>query len=138
MLQLNASRCIRSLSVESECNRCEVICPTEAIVVADNPLPSINFSACVGCGACDAVCPNEALSLDEFSPTDFFFSYIEDSENLISCRKNVPCIAALNIENIISMAVLKKDIVFDMGHCDGCEIAHKCKPQIEKNYEEAS
>ena len=138
MLKLSASRCVRSLSVESECNKCEVICPTEAIVVADNPLPAINFSACVGCGACDAVCPNEALSLDDFSPTDFFFSYIEDSDNLISCRKNVPCIAALNIENIISMAVLKKEIIFDMGHCDGCEIAYKCKPQIQKNYEEAS
>ena len=138
MIQLSASRCVRSLSRESECNKCEIICPTEAIVVGNNPLPSINFSACVGCGACDAICPNEALSLDEFSSTDFFFKYIEDSENLISCRKNVPCIAALNIENIISMAVLKKEMVFDMGHCDGCEIAHKCKPQIEKNFEEAS
>ncbi|MCW9067922.1 MAG: 4Fe-4S binding protein, partial [Sulfurimonas sp.] len=137
MIQLSASRCVRSLSVESECNKCEVICPTNAIFVGDNPLPAINFSACVGCGACDAVCPNEALLLDNFSPTEFFFSYIEDSDNLISCRKNVPCIAALNIENIISMAVLKKDMVFDMGHCDGCEIAHKCRPQIEKNYEEA-
>ncbi len=138
MIKLSASRCVRSLSVESECNKCELICPTQAIVVGDNPLPSINFSACVGCGACDAVCPNEALSLDDFSPTEFFFSYIEDSDNIISCRKNVPCIAALNIENIISMAILKKEMVFDMGHCDGCEIAHKCRPQIEKNYEEAS
>lgn len=138
MIQLKASRCVRSLSKESECNKCELICPTEAIVVANNPLPSINFSACVECGACDAVCLNEALSLDDFSTTDFFFSFMEDKENLISCRKNVPCIAALNIENIISMALLKKEIVFDMGHCDGCAIAHKCKYEIEKNYEEAS
>ena len=137
MLQLAASRCVRSLSRESECNKCEIICPTDAIVVGSNPLPSINFSACVGCGACDAVCPNEALSLDEFSPTEFFFDFVESDENLISCKKNVPCIAALNIENIISMAVLKKDIVFDMGHCDDCAIAHKCKPQIQNNYEEA-
>jgi len=137
MVQLTASRCVRSLSVDSECNKCEVICPTGAIVVADNPLPAINFSACVGCGACDAVCPNEALALDDFSPTEFFFNFIESEEDLISCRKNVPCIAALNIENIISMAVLKKEMVFDMGHCDACEIASTCRPQIEKNYEEA-
>jgi len=138
MLRLSASRCVRSLSKERECSRCELICPTEAIVVANKPLPSINFSACVGCGACGSVCPNEALSLDEFSSTDFFFEYIEDSQNIISCKKNVPCIAALNIENIISMAVVKKDILFDMGYCDECEIANKCKTQIEKNYEEAS
>jgi len=138
MIQLKASRCVRSLSKESQCNRCEVICPTDAIVVADNPLPSINFSACVGCGACDAVCPSEALYLDDFNATNFFFSFMEDENNLISFRKNVPCIAALNIENIISMALLKKEIIFDMGHCDGCAIAHKCKPQIEKSHEEAS
>jgi ferredoxin len=138
MIQLKASRCVRSLSKESECNKCELICPTEAIIVGDNPLPSINFSACVGCGACDAVCPNEALFLDDFSPTDFFFNYMEDEDNLISCRKNVPCIASLNIENIISMALLKKEMVFDMGHCDGCAIAHKCKPEILRNHEEAS
>ena len=137
MIQLSAGLCVRSLSKDSECNKCEIICPTNAIVVADNPLPSINFSTCVGCGACDAICPNEALSLDDFSSTDFFFNFIEDNDNLISCRKNVPCIAALNIENIISMALLKKEIVLDMGHCEECEIAHTCQPQILKNYEES-
>lgn len=138
MIQLSASRCVRSLARDSECNKCEVVCPTNAIVVGESTLPSINFSSCVGCGACDAVCPNEALSLDDFSATEFFFSFVEDEESLISCKKNVPCIAALNVENIISMAVLKKDIIFDMGHCNGCDIAHTCKPQIESNFEEAS
>lgn len=138
MIEFSASRCVRSLARDSECNKCEIVCPTNAVVVGDNPLPSINFSSCVGCGACDAVCPNEALSLDDFSSTEFFFSYIEDSENLISCRKNVPCIAALSVENIISMAVLKKEMVFDMGHCGECDIAHTCKTQIENNFEEAS
>ena len=86
LIQLNASKCVRSLSVESECNKCELICPTNAIVVGQLPLPSINFSACVGCGACDGICPNEALSLDDFSATNFFFEFIEDKENLISCK----------------------------------------------------
>ena len=138
LIQLDASKCVRSLSRDSECNKCEVICPTGAIVVGDNPLPSINFSSCVGCGACDAICPNEALSLDDFKPTDFFFDFIEDSESVISCRKNVPCISALSVEHIISMSVLKKEIVFDMGYCGECDIANTCKPQILKNYEEAT
>ena len=138
LISLNASRCVRSLARESECNKCEVICPTDAIVVGDNPLPAINFSSCVGCGACDAICPSEALSLDSFKPTDFFFEFIETEDNLISCRKNVPCIAALSVEHMISLAVLKKEMILDMGHCDGCSIAHKCKSQILKNYEEAT
>ncbi len=138
LIQLDASKCVRSLSKDSECNKCEIICPTAAIVVGNNPLPRINYSTCVGCGACDAVCPNEALSLDDFSSTNFFFDFLEDAENLISCRKNVPCIAALSVENIISISVMKKDVVFDMGYCSTCEIAHTCHPQILKNYEEAS
>lgn len=137
MLALNAGSCVRSLSVDSECNKCEVVCPTNAIVVG-KPLPSINFSACVTCGACTAVCPSEALKLDEFSATNFFFDFVESEENLISCRKNVPCISALSVEHIISMAVLKKEIVFDMAYCDECEIASTCKKLIQENYEEAT
>lgn len=138
IISLSASRCVRSLAKESSCNKCELICPTDAIVVGNNPLPSINFSACVGCGACDAICPSEALALENFSASEFFFEFIEDDENLISCAKNVPCIAALSVEYLISIAALKKEIVLDMGHCQSCAIAHKCEPQIIKNYEEAS
>jgi formate hydrogenlyase subunit 6/NADH:ubiquinone oxidoreductase subunit I len=138
MLKLNAGLCVRSLSVESQCNKCEVVCPTNAIVVGENPLPSINFSSCVQCGACVGICPSEALSLEEFSTTNFFFDFIEDEECLISCRKNVPCITVLSVEHIISMALLKGELLFDMGYCQGCEIASICKPLIEKNYEEAS
>jgi ferredoxin len=139
MINLNAGLCVRSKSVESECNNCELICPTDAIsFVEQNPVPAINHSTCVECGACDAVCPNEALSLDDFKSHEFFFDFLEDKEDLISCRKNVPCIAAVNVENLISIAVLKKDIVFDMGHCDECEIAHTCKEKIIANAEEAS
>lgn len=138
MLKLNAGLCVRSLSVESECNKCEVVCPTSAIIVGDNTLPAINFATCVGCGGCVGVCPSEALSLDEFSPTNFFFDFIEDEDSLISCRKNVPCISALSVEHLISMAVLKKEVIFDMGYCNECDIAVTCKPQILKNAEEAN
>lgn len=138
-INLKASSCVRSLSVDSECNKCEVVCPTNAIVVGDNPLPSINYSECVTCGACNAICPNEAFTYDDFNATNFFFDFLEnESSNLISCKKNVPCIAALSVEHIISLTVLKKEIVLDMGHCNSCELAHTCQTQILKNYEEAS
>jgi len=138
MIKLEASRCVRSLTKESGCNKCEVICPVDAIVIGSNPLPSINLSTCMACGACDGVCPNEALPLDNFSPSEFFFDFIEEQNGgFISCKKNVPCIASLSVEYLISIAVLKKRIILDMGHCKNCEIAHTCYPQILKNYEEA-
>ena len=116
MLKLQASSCVRSLSGESSCKKCELICPTPAITVAKNPLPVIDFSACVACGACVAICPNEALILDEFPVKKFIFNFIEEKNaGFISCRKNIPCIAALNVEQLISVAILKKRIILDMG-----------------------
>lgn len=139
MLKLNMGLCVRSLSIDSACNKCEVVCPTNAIVIQQGKaLPAINFSECVTCGACGAVCPSEALTLDEFSPTDFFFEFVQENDSLLSCRKNLPCIAALSVEHIISLAILKKELVFDMGHCSECEIASTCKAQIEANFEEAT
>ncbi len=138
MLELNAGYCVRSLSTQSTCNNCEVVCPTDAIVVGDNPLPRINFSSCVECGACVGVCPSEALTLESFNTTNFFFDFLEDEASVISCRKNVPCIAVLSIEHIISLAILKKELLFDMGYCQNCDIASTCHKQIVQNYEEAS
>jgi len=138
LINLEASKCVRSLSVDSQCDKCEVVCPTDAIVIGDNPLPAINFSLCVGCGACAGICPSESFTLDEFSTTNFFFNFLEDKENLISCRKNVPCISALSVEHIISLAVLKKEMIFDMGYCDDCAIASTCHKQILANHEEAT
>ena len=138
IIHLDSSKCVRSLSVDSECNKCEVVCPTTAIVIEENPLPSINYSLCVGCGACNGVCPTESFGLEEFSSTDFFFDFLEEEDNVISCKKNVPCIAALSVEHLVSIAVLKKEMVLDIGHCETCEIASTCYKQIQENEEEAS
>ncbi|MDQ7045170.1 MAG: 4Fe-4S binding protein [Sulfurimonas sp.] len=138
IIHLDATKCVRSLSVDSVCKKCEVVCPTSAIVIGANPLPSINLSLCVACGACNGVCPTESFGFEDFSVTDFFFDYLEEEDSLISCKKNVPCIAALSVEHLVSMAVLKKEMILDVGHCDTCEIASTCYKQILKNEEEAS
>jgi len=140
IIHLDAASCVRSLSVESACNKCEVVCPTNAIVIGEGKaLPSINLSLCVACASCGGVCPTESFGFEEFSVTDFFFDFLEDEDsNLISCKKNVPCLAALSVEHLISMAVLKKEMVLDTGHCGTCDVAHTCFKQIEQNYEEAT
>lgn len=136
-ITLDAAQCVRAVSKFSSCNRCDVICPTGAIQVGEG-LPSVNLAECVGCGGCVGVCPSEALKVDGFHVTDFFFHFVEDKESLISCRKNVPCISVLSVEHVIAMATLKQGVVFDMGHCEGCAIAHTCQPQILAVAEEAN
>jgi len=136
-LTLNPTKCVRALAKFSECTKCVEICPVDIISV-DNHLPAFNMSQCVGCGGCVSVCPTEAFALDDFNPTNFFFDFVQDADTLISCKKNVPCIASLSVEHLTSLAILKEGLVCDTGHCDGCDIAGKLKPQIDANIEEAN
>lgn len=121
LLQLSPGQCVRALSVNSLCSHCAESCPTSAIALSGR-LPSINQSLCVGCSGCVAVCPSEALVLDDFNPTEFFFSFITEEEGVVSCQKNIPCIAALSSEHLISLCSLKKGLVLDIGHCGSCDI----------------
>lgn len=121
LLILSPQSCVRALSVNSICNHCESACPTHAIAITER-LPSINQAQCIGCGGCVAVCPTEALKLDEFDSNEFFFQFVSSEEGMISCQKNIPCIAALSPEQLVSLASLKGDIVCDVGHCSTCDI----------------
>lgn len=121
LLSLSPARCVRALSVNSICSLCVDVCPTHAIALTDR-LPSLNQVQCVGCGGCVASCPTEALAHDDFNPTDFFFSFVSDESLLVSCQKNVPCLAALGSEHLIALCGMKKGLTLDIGHCGGCDI----------------
>ncbi|MDD2830024.1 MAG: 4Fe-4S binding protein [Sulfuricurvum sp.] len=123
-LILSPQSCVRALSVNSACLHCETSCPVNAIVISER-LPSINQSQCVGCGGCVAVCPTEALKLDDFDPNELFFSLVSQDEIILSCQKNVPCLASMSPEQLIALAQLKGDIVCDIGHCHQCAIGEK-------------
>lgn len=137
LLSLTPTQCVRALSVNSVCRICADVCPTSAILI--DRLPSINQTLCVGCAGCVASCPSEALSLDDFNPTDFFFTFISNDETLISCQKNVPCISALSSEHLIALCGIKKGLILDIGHCSACSIGEvilrDLKPRVDNvNY----
>jgi len=135
-ITLNPGRCVRQFSVQSACTICIEACPVDALVGTEN-VPAVNQAACVGCGGCAGGCPTEAISVDDFSASDFFFALLSDQDNLISCQKNVPCIAALSVDHLVALASLKSELRLDSGHCDSCEIAAVCRPQFEARVEEA-
>lgn len=136
-ITLNPGRCVRQLSTFSICDHCVTACPTQAIVATPGA-PAVNLAACVGCGGCAGACPTEAIRVDDFSATDFFFAFVSDAHNVISCRKNVPCIAALSVDHLLSLALLKGELLLDTGHCEECDIAAVCRPQFEARVEEAA
>ncbi|MDD4856376.1 MAG: 4Fe-4S binding protein [Sulfuricurvum sp.] len=137
LLLLSPSACVRALSVNSICTLCADVCPVNAISITDR-LPSINQVLCVGCAGCVSVCPTEALRLDDFSSTDFFFTFASDEDNMISCQKNVPCIAALSHEQLISFAQMKHGVVLDTGHCGQCDIGVSILATLANTLENAN
>lgn len=130
LLNFSPSRCVRALSVNSMCSGCRDVCPTGAIAIEDR-LPSINHSLCVGCAGCVAVCPTEALGLDDFDATEFFFSFATEEDNVVSCQKNVPCLAALSDEHLIALCKLKNGLILDVGHCAACEIGTRVSEMLK-------
>ncbi len=135
-LQIDLGNCVKVSAKASSCTKCEDICPLNAISYHDN-IPQVN-DACIDCGGCIGVCPSEAISLKDFNTLDFIFNHIESSENLISCKKNIPCLAALSVENMISLALLTDETILDLGHCANCNIAVPLASEIEKNINETN
>ncbi len=136
MLKLEASKCVRYYSKLSSCNRCEAICPTEAIKSQEGGVAIVQ-DGCIECGGCVGVCPTEALSLSSLSVVEFVFELLKSEEQEISCKSNFVCLAALNVEYLIALGLVK-EVVLDIGHCQECEIKESCYPQIEHNIAEAN
>ncbi len=126
---------MRYYSKRSECDKCEKICPTDAIKTQEGAL-AIMQQACIGCGGCVGVCPTEALELPNLNIAQFFFEQIKKEEPL-SCKTNFVCLAALHVEYLVAFGLVR-DLVLDTGHCKECDIASRCYPQIEANIDEAN
>lgn len=139
LLTLDIASCVRTTNKFSECNDCVTACPVETIKI-DEQLPSFVPNDCVGCGGCLAACPSSAYTLDDFSPINFIFSYLESDKEEISCKEDaIPCLAALSAEDILSMSLLStKKILFDKSHCSECEIANVNLQIIENRVEETN
>lgn len=85
-----------------------------------------------------SVCPSEALVLDDFNPTGFFFEFASQDDSLVSCQRNIPCIAALSSEHLIALGALKKGLILDIGHCAQCEIGPRVLETIRLRVESAN
>lgn len=136
MIRIDPARCVRFYSKLSGCNKCEAICPSEAIKTQEGGV-AIYQDKCIDCGGCVGVCPTEALSLSDLNVTEFFFNFIKSDENVISCKTNFVCLAALAPDYLIALGALK-EVVLDIGHCATCELKESCFPQIEQAVVEAN
>jgi formate hydrogenlyase subunit 6/NADH:ubiquinone oxidoreductase subunit I len=137
-LSLDYAACVLTSNKSAGCTKCEAVCPADVIRIEEHTL-TYTPAECIRCGACQGVCPTESFKIDGFAHENFVAEFVADESDLISCKKNIPCLAALNAEYLISLALEKgRDIILDTGYCEGCEIAVSVMGHIEDSLEEAN
>ena len=138
LLTLDVAKCIHTSNKFAICNKCVEVCPVDTIAINDG-IVSFIPSECVGCGGCDAVCPTAAYELDDFKPINFVFNFLEKELDTLSCKEELPCIAALSVEELLSITLISsKSIVADIGACKECPIATKNLQIIQDRVEEVN
>ncbi len=138
LLTLDVSKCVHTSNKFAICSKCVDVCPV-ATIKLENSLLSFTPSECVGCGGCDAVCPTSAYDLDDFKPINYVFHFLENDLEYITCQSDLPCIAALSVEELVSMALISpRQLKADIGTCQECPIATKNLPLIQERIEEVN
>ena len=53
---------------EIPCNPCSTICPTNSILIKDDPIMGLPYyeGSCIGCGKCVTICPGLAITLVDY------------------------------------------------------------------------
>lgn len=138
LLYLDVAKCVRTTNKFSTCEECIKACPVETINLSNN-LPSFVPNDCIGCGGCLAACPDSAYKLDDFSSINYIFSFLEEKKSVLSCKDSIPCLAALSVEEILSLSLLSsEELILDKSHCSECEIAKVNVKFIEDRVEEVN
>ena len=139
LLTLDVSKCVHTSNKFAICNKCVDVCPVETIAI-ENSVVSFTPSECVGCGGCGAVCPTAAYKLDTFNPLNYVFKFLESESKVLSCAdEEFPCIAALSVEELLSLALISPEqITLDIGPCAECPIAHTNLQIIKDRHEETN
>lgn len=137
-ISLVFAACILTNNKSAACTKCEAICPADVIAIEEHAL-TYTPAACIRCGACQGACPTESFKIEGFAHENFVSEFVADESDIISCKKNLPCLAALNSEYLIALALEKgRDLILDTGHCEGCEITDSVMGHINASVETAN
>jgi ferredoxin len=122
IIRIDGMECLRVEYYHNACSLCIETCPAEAITLGHNRRVVLDTKKCIDCSACIGVCPTSAISNAEFDPDMFVLIFSAGDEDRLSCKHNTPCLNVFNTEQIISLGLRNKTAVYDMSHCEGCEV----------------
>ena len=138
LLHLDVAKCVHTSNKFAICDACVSSCPVDTIEINNSQLSFVP-NDCVSCGACVGACPTAAYSVDGFNAIDYVFYLLENSISTISCKEGIPCVAALNSEELLALALLQKsNISIDLSGCESCDVAANNLKQIHALIEDTN
>lgn len=112
-MNLEYERCVRTRAVSSSCRACVDACPVSAVTL-EGPKQSVGVSldTCTDCGLCQAACPTEAISV-------FDVTKLAPSPRLSCGAQGLPCVGALAVEDLVTLALRAGSLELVGGACSG-------------------
>ncbi|HPY91291.1 MAG TPA: NADH-quinone oxidoreductase subunit NuoB [Lentisphaeria bacterium] len=103
----------------ADCDLCQQVCPTKAIVPADDAKGgkkalSIDMGRCLFCGECVAACPTKAIT---FNPTDFHLSTFCREGLLDPQQRGEP---PQELQDLCGLSLVIRQV--SAGGCAACEL----------------
>ncbi len=108
---------------EIPCNPCITICPTNSILIKDDPILGLPYyeGSCIGCGKCVTICPGLAITLVDFRKDKEFpivtLPY-EVSNHKVKIGEKVHCddingnvLADFEIADIVDLKINNKTVL---------------------------
>lgn len=137
-LKFHLEDCVHIYYRDSSCKRCIEVCPVDGALIQDDYKILVDNEKCRLCGACIGVCPSEAFSIAGFDPYELYKKITSQKKSFLSCKTDLPCISALDVEYLISIVLNNKEnLILDVGYCNECEIG-SVLDEIKRKTEEAN
>ena len=132
--------CLRNEYAPNDCTQCIDICPSKGFEFKQGKL-RLNAATCTQCGACLGSCPTGALSLYAFDVDKLEQRITKESESILTCKENLPCLGAFCASDWISLLLkTHKSFTCKLSFCQECPIntQGKLSKFIERSIDEAN
>ena len=122
-LKIDSSKCLRSLSPLSSCQKCADICPTGGLSFEDGVW---KYDKCLNCGLCAYVCPQKVFSLDREK-----LAALKGQRVLLKCAQNeekvagaveVHCLVQFTLEEFVCFVKANEEVALYLPQekCAAC------------------